>query len=401
MNLEKFLPWLLIILVIAGAIEMEMSAPSLVSIGQYFNAPEKIVGLTITVNLFAFFLMSFIYGPLSDIYDRKKILIFGNVVGSIGAVLCAFAPSMPILLLARLIQGLGVSASLIITPAVIADNYTHEKVDRLYKINTGVLTVFSAASPILGGFINHNFGWRGNYGIVAIIQLIALILLIFFYKENKVREKIESSLSEKFTNIFKSYKTALSNLNFMLTAIVPSLLYASYVSFTTYSAFLYIEVFKLDDVQYSIHQAIIVAGFSFTCLLLGLLKYDHQKWRKPNILLGLVCIIIGSFGVMFSSSLNPTTFYMVLVAIGNAFLMLSIYVVAMMILDAKGTASSVVVTLRTFITFLSTWLVASMYDGSNIRIGLFMTSAAGLVTLIIVYLLCYTKTFSNPCDKTI
>ena len=400
MHLEKFLPWLLIILVIASSIAMEMSAPSLVSIAHYFNAPEKTVALTITLHLLGLFLMSFIYGPLSDIYNRKKVLVFGGVIASIGAVLCVFAPSIWVLIFARLIQGIGTSAPLVISTAVIAENYSPEEADRLFKLNIGAMTVFIAAAPIVGGFINNWFGWHGNYAVAAIIQLIALILLIFFYKEIKVREKIEKSFSDEMKLVMKNYKTAFSSLKFMLAALVPCMLYGLYVSFIIYAAFLYIETFKLSDIGYSIHQGIIVAAFSLVSILFGMVKYNHSTWQRKIIFAGMIAFTFGSIGITMSSTANYTTFFMIILVIGNALVNLTVFSAAMSILDAKGTASSVMSTMRTLIALVFTWFVTTIYNGTNYMIGFFLIAIAIITLPIIAYLLYKTNLFNNDHNLT-
>ena len=73
-----FLPFLLIFAMLNSCIELEISAPSFPEIMHHFSVAENIVGMTITYNLVGFCLASIIYGPLSEYYGRRKIMIIGN-----------------------------------------------------------------------------------------------------------------------------------------------------------------------------------------------------------------------------------------------------------------------------------------------------------------------------------
>ena len=179
----NLLPFLLIFALINSCIELEISAPSFPSIMSYFGVAEDIVGLTITTNLIGFCIAASLYGPLSDAFGRRRIMLMGNGILAIGAIGCVIAPSISFLLFARFIQGLGAATSAVVVSAIIADRYKTKEASKLYGLMNAVFTTLMALAPVMGGFINNAIGWRGNYGVVALICGASWFLLMAFLPE--------------------------------------------------------------------------------------------------------------------------------------------------------------------------------------------------------------------------
>ncbi len=221
-----FLP-LLILSLIACCIEVDISVPSFPDMGRYFHVEDGIIQMTIAYNFLGFCLGAAVYGPLSDVYGRRPIMVWGNAILAIGAVGCVIAPSISFLLGTRLIQGIGASASAVVVFAMIADAYPEkDKAAKLIGAMNGVFTTIMAAAPIVGGFINEAVGWRGNYGIVALICIVSWVFLSFFLPETK-----RTFESFHLSKIKKGYQQLLTSIPFISASVVPSLSYACYLSY--------------------------------------------------------------------------------------------------------------------------------------------------------------------------
>ena len=115
------------------------------------------------------------------------------------------------------------------------------------------LSLFMAVAPLVGGFVNQAWGWRGNYGFVFIMSLVSWGILYFFLPETlKARKKVD------ITSVSQDYGTLLKSTTFMSAALVPSLFFAAYMVFISASAFLYMETFGLSVLGFVMHQAVIV-----------------------------------------------------------------------------------------------------------------------------------------------
>jgi DHA1 family bicyclomycin/chloramphenicol resistance-like MFS transporter len=168
------LPFILIISLIACCIELEISTPSFPAIVNYFNVEEFFTSLTISLNLAGFCIAAIIYGPLSEVYGRREVMLIGNFIMLLGAVLCVISPSIEFLIFARFIQGLGAATSAVMVSAIIADVYS--------KYDSAIL----CALIIYFTSITYD-GKAQNLGIIF---LITTLLIIYMYnKVSNIRQR--------------------------------------------------------------------------------------------------------------------------------------------------------------------------------------------------------------------
>jgi DHA1 family bicyclomycin/chloramphenicol resistance-like MFS transporter len=376
----KSLPFLLILSLIACCIEVDISVPSFPDISDHFAISDGLTQMTIAVNFFGFFLSGIFYGPLSECYGRRSIMIVGNTLLLIGAAGCVFAPSIEFLLFSRLIQGIGASASAVIVFAMIADVYTGTTAAKLVGKMNSILTIFMSIAPIAGGFINEMVGWRGNYFVVALVSSLALLLLYLYLPETK---KDPEKLSIK--KAIGDYMTLMTDKSFLYASIVPSVGYAGYMSFIACGSFLYMETYGLPIMQYALHQGAIVVSFSIVSMYSGALS--QKIGRKNSIIYGIIISLIGGIMMIivgFTTENAPylTTISMILFSSGAAVYYPVVFTRSMEIFpELKGSSSSVIMGMRmillsAFITFTS-----CIYNGKLLPVALIVFLAAILVII--------------------
>ncbi len=130
-----------------------------------------------TSYLVASVVMTPVWGKLSDLFGRRKILVTGIVIFIVGSILCGVSQSTGQLLTARVIQGIG-SASLFTTAfSVIADLYVPRERGRYAGLFGGVFGLSSVAGPLVGGFITDTFGWHWCFLINLPVGLVALVVI--------------------------------------------------------------------------------------------------------------------------------------------------------------------------------------------------------------------------------
>jgi len=130
-----------------------------------------------------------IFGKLSDMYGRKKFFIFGILLFLAGSILCGMANTMIQLCIFRAIQGIGGSALMPIAFTIIWDVVPREVRGKMSGIFGAVFGLSSIAGPLLGSFITEQFDWRWIFFINIPIGIIALALIVIFYKESKTYTK--------------------------------------------------------------------------------------------------------------------------------------------------------------------------------------------------------------------
>jgi len=118
-----------------------------------------------------------VYGRLADIHGRRRLMLVGIGVFLAGAITCAFARSMPQLIAARAIQGLGAAGLIPVSLTVAADLYSLEERARVQGLFSGIWGFASLVGPLLGAFLTVHFGWRSIFSINIPLGLIAFFLV--------------------------------------------------------------------------------------------------------------------------------------------------------------------------------------------------------------------------------
>ncbi|MBN8827223.1 MAG: multidrug effflux MFS transporter [Sphingobacteriia bacterium] len=377
----KFLPFLFIISLIAGCIEIDISVPSFPDISDYFKVSDGIIQLTIAFNFLGFCLASIIYGPLSEVFGRRKVMIIGNGIMLVGAIGCVISNSIILLLISRFIQGLGAATSAVITFAMIADVYKGERSIKLIGIMNSIFTILMTVAPIIGSLITEVLGWRGNYGIVAIITLFSWILLFIMLPETN------SDFREfNFKQIYKDYKKLLFNTYFISSSFIPSLLYSAYLVFVSSASFLYMETFNLPILTYAFHQAIIVASLSIGNAFSN--KVIQKIGNNNSIILGTIFYTFASILFIAISIIIPHSPYlitlsMIIFCIGFALCYPVIFTISLEIFpDIKGIASSANMSLRALLNASFIGLLGYLFSGEPIMVAIVILI---IITLCIIF----------------
>ncbi|MBD0391898.1 multidrug effflux MFS transporter [Wolbachia endosymbiont of Pentalonia nigronervosa] len=383
--------FILILSLIAEVIEIDISVPSFPDIMRYFNVSEGTVQLTIAYNFLGFCIGGLFFGPLSECYGRRKMMIIGNAMLLIGAIGCVFAPSINWLLVSRFVQGIGASTSVVVF-AIIADSYQGVKAMKFIGIMNATLTVVMAIAPILGSFINEAIGWRGNYATVAVICLISWILLLLTLPETK---KDRAAFNVK--KMAQDYSKLLSSSRFIMLSLIPSLFPSAYMSFITCGPFLYMETFGLPSKIYALHQGMIVGSFSLTSLFFGkILQKFGARWCVIN---GTMIITIGALLLMASSIATPyspysVTLSMIIFSTGAAICQAVVFNATMNAFpEIKGTASSAISGIRSFMMAVFIGSTSYIYNGQVISVSSLILFAVILELVFTIYLLRSSENF--------
>ncbi len=151
-----------------------------------------LAGLPLYAWVFAIYLLTStvampLYGRLADVYGRRKLLLFSIGVFLVGAVACAFSRSMPQLIVARAIQGLGAAGLIPISLTVAADIYAVEERPRVQGLFSAVWGIAGLVGPSLGAFLTVRFGWRSIFAINVPLGIVAFAIVASQMIESRAR----------------------------------------------------------------------------------------------------------------------------------------------------------------------------------------------------------------------
>lgn len=116
---------------------------------------------------------SFVAGPLSDAFGRKRVLLAGMALYSVAALLAAMAQSLEMVLAARLLQGLGSAGPRIVSMALVRDLHQGRQMARVMSFIMMVFILVPAVAPAIGSLVIAEFGWRGLFETFVLFALVA------------------------------------------------------------------------------------------------------------------------------------------------------------------------------------------------------------------------------------
>ena len=158
-----------------GLIAMTICLPSMQEWGALFGASQVRVQLTFSAFVVAYGVCQLVYGPLSDRYGRKVVLVTGLAILAAGSLIAAMAQSLDVLIAARVLQGVGSAAGSVVGRAMVQDRFAgsqRTKVMAYVGMAMGLSPPFAA---VIGGQMHVRFGWAGNFMLVAVVALVMLV----------------------------------------------------------------------------------------------------------------------------------------------------------------------------------------------------------------------------------
>jgi EmrB/QacA subfamily drug resistance transporter len=167
----------LMVTMFLAALDQTIVATALPTIGRQFGDVSSL-SWVITAYLLASTAVAPVFGTLSDIYGRRAMIVAALSLFIAGSVLCAIAPSMPILIVARGLQGLGGGGILPVVQTVISDVVTPRERGQYQAYFSAVWVAAGVGGPVLGGFFAEHLHWSMIFWINLPLALAAMALLL-------------------------------------------------------------------------------------------------------------------------------------------------------------------------------------------------------------------------------
>ncbi|MFY9249509.1 MAG: MFS transporter, partial [Burkholderiaceae bacterium] len=150
-----------------GLLAMTICLPSMQEWGAIFDAGQAAVQLTFSGFVVTYGSLQLIYGPLSDRIGRKKVMMLGLSVAVAGSLLAALAPDLNSLIWARVLQGAGAAASMVVGRAMVQDLFDGAERTRVMAFVSMAMGLCPPLATILGGQLHVQLGWQANFVVIA------------------------------------------------------------------------------------------------------------------------------------------------------------------------------------------------------------------------------------------
>ena len=235
----------------------DMYLPGLPIMAESLGSTTVGVQLTLTTFMAGLGLGQLLVGPLSDSWGRRKLILAGTVVLAISSAVCAMAPTVEVLIAARLIQGFSGGTGIVLARAVIADKAKGNQAAKLFSLMMIIGGVAPVAAPLLGGVLLGPIGWRGIFWVLTGLAIVMALGALLFVPETLPPEKRHGGGLKIMAG---NFGYVLSKRRFVGYAAAMALGFGGMFSYISASPFVTQDVLGLSPGQFSMVFAVNSVG---------------------------------------------------------------------------------------------------------------------------------------------
>lgn len=170
---KRFLVWLAGLSVL-GFLATDMYLPAFAAIQADLQTPASAVSASLSLFLAGFAAAQLLWGPLSDRYGRKPVLLIGLTIFALGSLGMLWVENAATLLVLRFVQAVGVCAAAVIWQALVTDYYPSQKVNRIFATIMPLVGLSPALAPLLGSWLLVHFSWQAIFATLFAITVVLI-----------------------------------------------------------------------------------------------------------------------------------------------------------------------------------------------------------------------------------
>ncbi|WP_297599925.1 multidrug effflux MFS transporter [Helicobacter sp. UBA3407] len=226
----------------------DMYLPALGEVQRSFTTTPFYAQLSLAIFFIAFAFGQLIYGPLSDVYGRKKPLYIGIALFIVASFACISFDSVDSFIFWRFLQALGGCAGVVIARAIINDNFALKEAASAFALMMVVSSLAPMLAPVFGGFLLDFFSWKSIFATLFALGILLFVLIIFGIQEKESVQRVKP----EFKVVLVNYFHILQDRRFRIYILSSSLVMATIFAYITGSSFIFREYFGLSEKTYGI-----------------------------------------------------------------------------------------------------------------------------------------------------
>ncbi len=305
------LPWALILYGFLAGLSNDIYLPGMPMMVDYFNTTEQDVQLSLTAWVIGVGCLQLFMGPWSDHYGRRPTLIWGGSLFILGSLFCALAPSIYLLWLARVMQGIGVCSIMVVTFSAMKEVFTAESRMKWLVYYNMTRSLAPLIGPILGGYVLLFFSWRANFLLIFLLGVISFVCLLLLLPETHGADK-NTADREPFNlkSIAHQYGIALRDRALMRYLMTYGGIFAGIMVYLTTGAFILIDNLGVSEQMFGYTQFAVSGAY-----ILGayFVKQMHKSLGEHKIIMiGLYCVLLATFSMTVLNYWQESILFVVL-----------------------------------------------------------------------------------------
>ena len=367
-----------------GTLATNILLPSLPQMAASLNVTSAAVTSAITIFLAVFAIGQLAVGPISDRYGRRWPVLIGFAVFFAGSVWCALATDLTSLLTGRVIQAAGACATSVLSRAIARDLFSGAALARAMALIMIAMAAAPGFSPLLGGALEHAFGWRSEFVLVAAFAALGAVAYaaVFGETHRATRTPLDPLA------ITRTYLGLIADRRFIVPAATVSLIMGSLFSIFSAAPRILIETMHFTPIQLGLFFAgtvliVFAAGMLATRLAP---RYGLDRSIRGGLLAavtgGIAMLLVSLYSPNFLSYLGASSVFLLGMGIVNP---LGTAQALSPFGDKAGAASALVGFWQMMMAAIGVWLAATISHQALFALGvvltLFSAAAVGLYTL--------------------
>jgi len=303
---SKFLLFVLVALTALGPMSMQIFLPALPAIRSSYGVSAATAQMTLSVSMLAIAVATLAYGPLSDRYGRRPLVIVGLLFFLAGSALCAAAPDIWTLIVGRMLQGAGGASGMVLARAIVRDLYDRERSASVIAYLTTAMVIAPMVSPTIGGVLTDWASWRASFVFAGCVGLAVTALVLARMPETHTeRDPIEG-----FKSFFGGFGRLLAQPIYCGYVLHASFVLSVFFAFMSGAPYIMVDVMKRPATEYGLYFFMVSGGFMLGGLTAG--RISARVGVDRMIVLGGMGALIAvsvAFVIMASGVWHPLALF--------------------------------------------------------------------------------------------
>lgn len=297
-----------------GPLSIDMYLPSLPFIQTDLGASAAEAQLSLSAFLIGYACGQLLYGPISDRFGRKPVLLTGIFAYAITSFLCALSSNIETLIIMRFLQALGGGSGIVLARAIISDYFPPNQAARVLSLVSIVTLLGPLVSPIIGSYLLVLAGWRSIFWLLTSLGGVFFMMIFFIFKESHPEEKRHKL---NLITTFKAYVDVTLHKDSFGYIACGGLGAGVFFAYIGNSPFVFIEVFGVRPEYFGYLYGIVVSGMMAAAIINSrmVLHYGLNKMIDHGNMIRLIGIVILLLVSYFSIGGVPAILFALIVTI--------------------------------------------------------------------------------------
>lgn len=300
---------MIIILAAVGQMTQTMYVPSMAMMADGFHVSPALLQAVMACYLIPYGLSQFVYGPLSDRFGRKPIILVGLVIYLLGTVVALMASSFHLFLIASVIQGAGIGCGGAMARTLTRDCFDGSRLHRANSLVSIGLIFSPLMAPVIGGLLSTHFGWKASYVFLLVLAAVVYLIMTVYFQETLPPE------ARRRDSVIKSYQHVMSNRQFQGYLVCLIAVFSGISVFEAAAGVLLGSTLGLSATTVSLLFVLPLPGFMLGSWLSSVI--EQRLSASKSLVVGSIVLLMGALTVFVPGYFVKVT---VETLIGGAFI---------------------------------------------------------------------------------